>query len=99
MGVPPVIIHFNGFFPHKPSIFGYPQFRKPFISIYIYTYMCVYIYIYINVLQYIISIFIELLSDIVDILKSFPMFSDNYLPIWIYIYNIGVFPMLFPCLY
>ena len=25
----PLIIHFNRMFPYKPSIFGYPHFRKP----------------------------------------------------------------------
>ena len=29
MGVPPVIIHFNGVFPYKPSIWGYPHLWKP----------------------------------------------------------------------
>ena len=28
MGVPPVIIHFNGMFSYKPPIWGYPHFRK-----------------------------------------------------------------------
>ena len=30
--VPLVIIHSNRIFPYKPSIFGYPQFRKPLYS-------------------------------------------------------------------
>ena len=29
MGVPPKIIHFNGIFPYKPSILGYPHLWKP----------------------------------------------------------------------
>ena len=28
IGVPPVIIHVSRIFPYKPSILGYPQFRK-----------------------------------------------------------------------
>ena len=29
IGLPPVIIHFNGIFPCKPSILGYPHWWKP----------------------------------------------------------------------
>ena len=29
IGVPPVIIHFNGIFPYKPTIFGDPPLWKP----------------------------------------------------------------------
>ena len=29
IGVPPVIIHFSGIFPYKPTILGYPHSRKP----------------------------------------------------------------------
>ena len=43
LGVPPVIIHFNRIVLWKPSILGYPHFRKP---PYIYIYIRMYIYIY-----------------------------------------------------
>ena len=39
MGVPLVIIHFNGIFPYKPSIWGYPHYWKPIC-------ICIYIHIY-----------------------------------------------------
>jgi hypothetical protein len=29
IGVPPVLINFNGMFHYKPTIFGYLHFRKP----------------------------------------------------------------------
>ena len=39
MGVPPVIIHLNWIIHYKPSLLGYPHFRKlPYIYIWIYIY-------------------------------------------------------------
>ena len=41
MGVPPVIIRFSRIFHYKPSILGYPKFRKPpyiYIQIHLYIY-------------------------------------------------------------
>ena len=33
IGVPAVVIHFNGIFPYKPSMLGYPIYGKPHMEV------------------------------------------------------------------